>query len=678
VFGLGSSHYDPRTNLVVVSALSTDEAIRSVRPEDPSWVFSKVATHEVGHHVLAACTRMGRVLRDIASLMQGLCLVIAERMLEEHGQVWQPISSYLGVRDSSPRIEAIVRAALRLDALSEELTGGWRITQELFASAWSVLFQSILQYSVSSATGTSTEDVQSRIAVASRAADPATMKAVQRRIESYCLAREIQWSALSEEDKASHLRSMAQKARAAGEDDIAISVLELLAECRERRDGAEEPQFDEFIKSVESDLCTCVGSGQTEALRAWEAYFRAVDEVWPWSILGLMMDVALASAVFTPRFSVDRLLDETCAISVGRIDAGVLVLAHSPLWKRVFSEHPSASEFFDAVESIQMAMGSLRLSQIRRVPYDQIVGTRDWIAKLVGALRLRRSERRMINGLLETGTVAMWYGERPTVEQDWRLLPWPCHVIGRAAFLFREPLERRSTSAQKLFKVLREVGIRTWADVRALWNLYHDVLGVVELGSGESWLTPLVQVGIDRTGLVLVPGRHDHCDSLRVWFFRYLLGMFAESLLKGRASTPLVCAGCHIQGLAFGSDCPDRCAVGRIAEGLLGEGDVLVCCAGREARFILLGDASASQRSVVTPFLLKEHPPADADHHQPEEATAGSRESLGSFTRAAHWLRAYPKQRRLRRPLKSVDRMLRDLPMRLVRLASLLAPVSSD
>ena len=589
-------------------------------------------------------------------------------MLGAHGRIWVPLQAYLGEGSRKSDLDRLVRATLRLELLAQQITNGWKVCQELFSCVWTFVYVGAVEHIVAGVTGTSGSELQRKLQAPTLAYDEATLTELDRVMKSYVRRRKIQPQSLSLKEVVPYLCTLLQEVRVDPRVSAnCVAVLEHIVDFVVH--DPEQPPSTDVFKQLEEDLSARFTEGEHEHIEAFRIFRQRADRREAW--LEVLADLVVVSALFTPRLSVKRLLDESQKFTLGRIDAAVPFVAKHPLLKRL--DALSATQVLQEIDSLQQMMGSVRLSALSRVPHEEIIGTEAWTEKLLRSIGLRRRERVFIQGLLDANSAGIWDADRLAEERLWWYLPWWIQGIGDLAFLFRRVLERYSKSAGEIFHMFRTAGIRSWRDLKNVYSLYHDALGFLATMKDIGRLGPLVQLGMGPGSVTVLLSQPPQTTASYVSFYRHILGFFAETLLRRSAATPVACLGCHVgnQGVLGGTH-PNRCVVGGLFRHLASDQDLLICCAGKQARFVRQEDMEQLDKVVTLAFQLRVQLAGDVG----QESDASADLERRGTKRLRQWFQALRKKRgsmdeRIYRTyMKRVDRVLAQVPVRLAGIAN--------
>jgi hypothetical protein len=669
LFGLGLSCYDPQNHLAVIGALSEDELQDCTRPAFQQLTTSRTTAHEMGHCVLSSCSRTGRMLRDLGALQQGLCLVILKRMLKVHGRVWSPLSTYFDQDQRNPQIEKLIRATLRLDILAQEITSGWKVCQELFACIWTVQIAGTLEFGIAYATGRSGSELQRRLHTVSLLYDKSTIDEFERFLKSHVPREETKPGSRDLGHYVQIFCSLLQEARADPKISAnCVALLEYMIDLMTSDKNNDRLTLADISMQIANDVQAHFNKGEREHIEAFQIYLQSIGGSG--NMLEALAGLALASTIFTPRLSVDRFLDDSRKLTVGRIDAAISFLASHPFIRNLDSLSPE--DIAREVELLQQMMGSVRLSSLHRVPQEQIIGTIDWTGRLLRRLGLRRGERNLIYDLMEAYCAVSWDKDRVAEERLRRFLPWWIHPLGRLAFALQRVLKKHSENARFIFGLFRAAGIRNWDGLWNFYELYHDVLGVLVTALDSQRLGPLVQLGMGPSRATMLLNQPAQSAASRLCFYRHVWGSLTDSLLRGRTATPIACVGCHVESRGLlGTATPKDCLVGRLFQCLAHDDNLLICCTGDKARFLRREDLKTPETAITIPFALRVQLLAEVE--TTEEAS--SIPAMNVSKRIGHHLRILRKryrsdERAWTKSRESVAQTLMQLPRELTRIAA--------
>jgi hypothetical protein len=518
-------------------------------------------------------------------------------------------------------------------------------------------------------TGTPLSEIRKRMRVAALTHDPAKTAEAQHVITSYFSGKGLDSRTLDMEGFRVHMHMLIQEARTDPRVSLdCVAIIEYLLDCLSPKQHQSDVSFKDYVITAERSLRTILGEGRQEHVEAAEAYLRRVKS--PHDVLALLVDLVLISGAFTPRMRVEELLSGQEEIEIGSIDAAIPVLVEQPLWAGSVSGSASPEALLDAVENAQGAMGCVPLSMVCRLPEEEIIGSAAWMRRLLSSFGLRRTERRLIADLLETSAVGVWQDERLVAERLWRYLSWKVHFYGHAAFLAKTLLRGWNKSADRAFALIEKAGARKWRDLRLLWDLYHDLLGLLQIASETGWIDPLLQLGVGPDGVVVCAGQDLSAPTSRLSFYRHVLGGLAETLKRGQAASPIVCMGCHMtQGATRLPASPDKCVVGALFSAFAGNDDLLICCSGTRALFLRKPDLAAHDQAVAVPFSLRFRTPREVPGDAPSRAEGTPAVPAASWRARLLKFRRSSEEREHKRCSRVVDRVLSQLSSQFVALA---------
>ena len=481
LFGLGRNFYDPTTNTLSVFAHSRDtEALLSI-PQ--FWFASRTLCHEVGHYILSAYTRFGRVIRDITAIQNGLTFLIIKRMLKEHRKLWIPFDEYFDFDKKHATTVKLIINLHHINRLGTVLIKEWQTAQELFAYSWSGLFNLTTRNALSNLFPTESEDGFVNIFLSAKSIFNLGEERVQQiisKIDHYLQAKySMTWNQISREKRRPIINDLMQNVAAifGTEDKDAMEFLTAsegftlsapaYSQYRTTFQYSKET-MDSFRNHVDHQF----EQGEEQHRQALRVFRQCFGENPFESMKNVLLWVAISSSVFAPRILPEEVLDGPEGFpQVERFNGFIQELPTFTKGKivEIFNH-----EFFDStLLNIQSLTGSVTLQDLHRYKSHEILGTDEWNFRLITQMQLRRRERRFLRQILELNKCL----DLEKISVFPLKIHWPFRVLLRFAFIFKGLLLRISV-LRNAFGFMAQLNIKSYRHSKAFISVYKDLLSL--------------------------------------------------------------------------------------------------------------------------------------------------------------------------------------------------------
>ena len=600
VFGWEQNTYDVGSDQVNLKFLFSAADISYDRIPLDQWLLSSTHTHEIGHYVLGSATGMGITLRKLSALSDGLAAIIADEMLTRSGRLTVPFDRYLRNSGKDRHVARMIEALRAIDALRQQLTDGWRITNELFALCWSVMSGMITASTTGMLSPSQDEAKWAMSVIADR-------DRVDRVMDTLIAARDgdtLFGDSLPDPGDWDQLDSLVD---IAFPEEERQDAQEVLAAVRLFSRQMLEKSQDDIDERLHQAVEHCLNERLSEFAGGAAEHRRALEllqqfESNPPTIGKVMVVIAALSTLHVPLIPVDELLGNgTGTAGIPRVDDALEPVLHR-FAGRPFNElvH-DATELLQEVNLFQEQAGVVATRDMETVEMANVLGTHEWFEELLRQLKLKRGQKKMLRGLLAGSQIENEEMLRILSTQGRKCTPPFMRTGFRLFVLFQDRLASQFRWTNWIYDGLESLGLRSFRAVQNAVLTFYPLLATLTLTDTRAWCRPSLSICHQQENLVLALGAGRRDVRIRHAILRSILDSLRHRLTTP-SSEPLMLL-CPIG--AARPDSPacgpsNACMVCRLLRFLPGEA-LVICCRAQKGR--LLRKAENSRRFNETARL---------------------------------------------------------------------------
>lgn len=596
LFGWGQNTYDAGSDLIALRFMFTAQDIPYESLPLEQWVFSAIHTHELGHHILASCTRLGMILRKLSALLDGLVLVVVSEMVTQSGKVWLPFCTYLEKEPKSD-ISRLIRGINALKLLRSRLTENWRIPQELFALCWSA-FYSGMKEGMFDAFGWQREQIIWAMSVIS---DDSRVDRVLNRIGATSNDKDPVGGNVSVSFYWQRLIDTAETTLDGAEKEEALEVIQAMQivtslppDCRPSSERM-NMLFSNSIKEVVKNF-TRGKPEHKEALAIFQQFSPAARDAGKIGIL-----IGIISNLYAPIFSSEKFLRQQSYIeTLPEIDKALSPILNHYMSISIDAILDDAKRIPGEICYIQKTLHSVTLKDLDAVDPKYVLGTLEWFESLYDELELNRRQERILRGLVAGSQIEDKSDPalRMLSTHGRKAIPSVVKPLFRLFLMCRQWLTKRSTKIVKIYETVENLGITSFRSLQNAVSLYCPLMSSMGIMDSEHFLLPSINVFCDSSNMVIAFGADEEDLQVKHAAMRSLLDILKQNLEKTSGPCPVVL--CPMGVIKAGYEfcfSQDRSCIIRSMAPLFNKGTLFICSKSNPAKL---------QRLERHPAVLKE------------------------------------------------------------------------
>ena len=650
LFGWEESTYDAGSDLIALRFMFTARDIPYESLPLEHWLFSAIHKHELGHHILASCTRLGITLRKLSALLDGLILVVASEMVTQSGKVWLPFRRYLE-KEPKSHISKLIRGINALELLRDRLTESWRIPQELFALCWSAV-SSGMEDNMFDAFGWQKAQV---ISAASVISDKSRVDRVINSldIEARLDDKEPVEGNVSASFYWQRLIDTAETTLDGDEKKEALEVLRAfqILWSRPPTEGLSGPQVDEKVDLILSNSIEEVirnfAQGKPEHKEALAIFQRFSPTAQDAGKIGIL--IGIISNLYAPIFSPEESLRQQSYIeTLPKIDEALSPILDHYRSISIFAILEDVKRIAGEIRYMQKALHSVTLKDLGGIDPKYVLGTLEWFESFYDELGLNRRQRRILRGFVVGSQIESEQTLRMLSTQGRKAIPKIVRPLFRLFLACRRWLSSLSPKVAKIYEGMESLGITSFRSLQNAIALYCPLMSSMEILDTDRWFLPSINVFCDSSNMVIALGADEKDLQVKHAAMRSLLDILKQNLEKTSGPYPVVLCpmGAIKAGYEFCFSREQSCVIRSMAP-LFNKGTLFICSRSNPAKLQRLEQHPAVLKDVgqLDLNILKrphknkaeKHKKADLKEFQPNWKEAGNNGDSHPFVRAIAW-----------------------------------------
>jgi len=600
LFGWKRNTYDAGSDQITLRFLFSARDVPYDSLHLQQWLLSPAHTHEVGHYMLSSATRLGITLRKVSALLDGLVPIVAEEMVKETGKIWLPFKDYVEIKSPIPRTVQLVKAVYKLDSLRSKLTNGWRITHELFALCWSVLF-GMARRSALSVLGPSKEETIWAMSVVS---DKARVDKVIETLSRVLGRDSIFQGKLPEPADWEELARAADSVFSSPEKEEALDVLRALQIFSSRilekhySNIDMDREVDRACQDSMEETMVAFAEGDPEHRAALKLFEKFGDS--PANAGKIMVIIGLLSNLYAPSFAASELFrqDERIA-GVPEVDR-ILEYALNRFMKQPLEQlMGSAEQVSREIDWIQKKLDGIAIRSLSHLQIANVLGSIEWFEELFRVLQLNRRQKNIIRGLLAGSQIENDEFLRIVSTQGRSFVPRFTRPLFHLFLACRRWLTPRLSELEKVYHALESLGFTSFRSIENAIALFYPLILSFEFMDAGRWCSPTVSVCYDQKGVVLALGANAEDIRVQHAVLRSLLDALRHGLLTPSKESPAIFCPVGAMGKSSYLSCEQvgGCIMMKLSN-ILPEDTLVVCGKENTARLLRKEQARTGLREV--------------------------------------------------------------------------------
>lgn len=643
LFGWGKNTYDAGSDLITLRFMFTARDIPYESLPLEQWMFSAIHTHELGHHILASCTRLGMTLRKLSALLDGLVLVVASEMVTQSGKVWLPFHTYLE-KEPKSHISKLIRGINALEPLRNRLTESWRISHELFALCWSAFHNGMKEYMFDT-YGWQREQAIWAMSVISddsrvnRVIDRLQAKLDDKTLVEGNISASFYWQRLI--DTAEATLDGAEREEALEVIRAMQVVTSLPPNCRpssEKVDLLFSSSLEEVMKNFAQR-----DPEHKEALAIFQRFGSTMQDAGKIGVL-----IGIISNLYAPIFSSEKFLRQRSYIeTLPEIDEALSRILNRYRSISLFAILKDMKRIPGEICYIQKALHSVTLKDLDAVDPKYVLGTLEWFESLYDELELNRRQERILQGLVVGSQIENKSDPilRMLSTQGRKSIPSIVRPLFRLFLACRQWLSSRFPKIARLYEVIEGLGITSFRSLENAIALYCPLMSSMGIMDTDRLLLPSINVFHDSSSVVIALGTDETDLQVKHAAMRSLLDILRQNLEK--TSGPCLLVFCPMGAIKAGYEfCFSRerpCVIRSMAP-LFNKDTLFICSRSNPAKVQRLEQHPAVLKDVGRLDLkilrrphenkAEKHKKADLGKYQPDWKQADNNGNSHPFAEA--------------------------------------------
>lgn len=646
VFGWGQNTYDANSDVIALRFMFTAHDIPYESLPLEQWVFSAIQTHELGHHILASCTRLGMTLRKLSALLDALVLVIASEMVTQSGKVWLPFCTYLE-KEPKSYVSKLIRGINALELLRKRLTESWRVSQELFALCWSAFHNGMKAYMFDTFGWQREQAIWAASVISDESRVDKVINSLQAKLDDKTLvggniSASLYWQQLVD---------TAEVTLDGDEKEEALEVLRALQfftslppDCRpsgEKVDLFFSHSIEEVVKNFAQGK-----PAYKEALAIFQRFGSTLQDTGKIGIL-----ISIISNLYAPIFSPANFLRQQSYIeTLPEIDKALSPILNHYRFTSLFAVLQDVKRIPDEICYIQKALRSVTLKDLDRVDPKYVLGTLEWFESIYHELELDRRQRRILRGFVAGSQIES--KSDPTLRmlstQGRKSIPRIVRLLFGLFLACRRWLSARFPKIAKIYVGMETLGIASFRSLQNAIALYCPLMSSMGIMDTDRLLLPYINVFRDSNNMVIALGADEEDLQVKHAAMRSLLDILKQNLEKTSGPYPVVLCpmGAIKAGYEFCFSREQSCVIRSMAP-LFNKGTLFICSRSNPAKLQRLEQHPAVLKDVGQLDLnilrrphknkAEKHKKAGLKEFQPNWKEAGNNGDSHPFVRAIAW-----------------------------------------